>query len=67
MAQKDRNRPGRQGNTDDAQDGSQVGRGRKNVSSEPLPDLSEQGGIEPLQETPEDYHDRTRDRELDEG
>jgi hypothetical protein len=64
---KDHIRPDRQDTSDDAQDRSQVGRGKKNVSSEPLPDLSEQGGIEPLQERPEDYHDRTRDRELDEG
>lgn len=61
----DRSTRTKQGTTDDAQDGSQVGRGRKNVSNEPLPDLSEQGGIEPLQERPEDYNDRTRDRELD--
>lgn len=63
--QKDRNTRTKQGTADDAQDSSQVGRGRKNVSNEPLPDLSEQGGVEPLQERPEDYNDRTRDRELD--
>lgn len=63
--QKDRNTRTKQGTADDEQDSSQVGRGRKNVSNEPLPDLSEQGGIEPLQERPEDYNDRTRDRELD--
>ncbi|HEX6307698.1 MAG TPA: hypothetical protein VFZ69_05880 [Longimicrobiales bacterium] len=33
---------------------------------EALPELSEQGGIEPLERSPEKYHDRTRDRALDE-
>lgn len=52
---------------EDAERGAQAGRSGKNVSNEPLPDLSDQGGVEPLQEDPGDYNDRTRDRELDEG
>ena len=67
MVQNDRSQRGKQDTAEQTGDRSQVGRGRKNVSSEPLPDLSEQGGIEPLQERPEHYHDRTRDRDLDEG
>lgn len=67
MAQNDRKTPAKQDTTDETQDRSRVGRGRKNVSAEPLPDLSEQGGIEPQQERPAEYHDRTRDRTLEEG
>jgi hypothetical protein len=51
---------------DEAQNVRREGTARRNVSNEPLPELSEEGGIEPLQENPADYHDRTRDRELDE-
>ncbi|MGH7447941.1 MAG: hypothetical protein ACRELT_10305 [Longimicrobiales bacterium] len=36
-------------------------------AAEELPELSEQGGIEPTEESPADYHDRTRDRTLDES
>lgn len=67
MAQDDRNARRKQATSDDTQDRSRVGRGKKNVSNEPLPDLAEEGGIEPLETRPEDYHDRTRDRELNEG
>lgn len=34
--------------------------------AEQLPELSEEGGIEPQVESPAEYHDRTRDRELKE-
>lgn len=39
----------------------------KNVAAEPAPDLSEQGGIEPVERAPSKYHDRTRDRTLEES
>lgn len=52
---------------DEAQNVRREATGRRNVSDEPLPELSEEGGIEPLQENPHDYNDRTRDRELNEG
>lgn len=67
MAPDDRKTRPDANTTDDARDRSQVGQGRKNVSNEPLPDLSEKGGIEPLQDRPDDYNDRTRDRALDES
>lgn len=67
MQQKDRGTPRDEGTKEKAADTSHIGRGRKNVSHEPLPELAEEGGIEPLQDTPSDYHDRTRDRQLDEG
>lgn len=56
-----------QNTKDDARDVQRARSGRRNVSNEPLPELSEEGGIEPLQENPADYNDRTRDRELNES
>ena len=66
VAQNDRSTRKDEGTKENAQDLSRVGRGRKKVSDEPLPELAEEGGIEPQQENPSEYHDRTRDRELDE-
>lgn len=60
-----------QAGTEQGRQGKQAGRpagaGRKNVSVEPPPELSEQGGVEPQERDPSQFHDRTRDRELDEG
>lgn len=35
--------------------------------AEDLPELSEQGGIAPIERNPNRYNDRTRDRSLDGG
>jgi hypothetical protein len=36
-------------------------------AEEQLPELSERGGVEPSERSPSEYHDRSRDRTLDEG
>jgi hypothetical protein len=67
MTDVNRDRSDEQGTADTVPDEQQVGRGKKNVSNKPLPELSERGGVEPVERTPAEYNDRTRDHELDEG
>lgn len=38
----------------------------RNRSNKPLPGLSERGGVDPIEGSPPDYNDRTRDRTLKE-
>ena len=40
--------------------------GSRDDDAEGLPELSEQGGIRPVERNPGRYNDRTRDRTLDE-